>query len=75
MTKSKLLAVIHSVTPLTDYHPTDSIFSQQYSISSTDMVYILLQLSKDFQFPITEALIDSLENCTFAQLEALSEGN
>ena len=71
MTKEKLLATINTVVPLNDYDPTHHIFSQQYGISATDMVYILLQLSKDFNFTITEPFIDALENCTFAKLEQL----
>ena len=72
-TKSKLLSAINTVTPLPDYQPDHHIFSQDYGISSTAMVYILNQLSKDFRFPITEDFIDALDMCTFAKLEALLE--
>ena len=37
------------------------------------MVYILLQLSKDFHFAITKDFVDLLEMCTFAKLEQMLE--
>jgi hypothetical protein len=37
------------------------------------MVYILLRLSKDFNFKIDDAFVDAMENATLSQLEALLE--
>ena len=37
------------------------------------MVYILKNLAEDFQFDISDDFVDALDNCTFAQLEALLE--
>ena len=37
------------------------------------MVYILQQLSKDYNFKITDDFVDALENCTFSRLEELLE--
>ena len=72
-TKKILLSAINTVITLDNYKPTDCIFSQKYAISPTAMVYILLQLSKDFNFTINDAFVDALEMCTFAQLEQLLE--
>ena len=72
-TKERLLAAINKVQPLDDYNSEDIIYGQKYGFSATAMVYILLELTKEFQFDITDDLIDSMENCTFAQLELLLE--
>lgn len=69
--KNTLLRLINQVAPLADYQPNDHIFSEKYRLSATDMVYLLQQLSKDYGIIITDALIDSLEMGTFAQLEDL----
>ncbi|MCL2189117.1 MAG: hypothetical protein FWC16_09385 [Defluviitaleaceae bacterium] len=71
--KKRLLCAINNVVLLNNYEEADCIFSQKYNISPTDMVYILKQLEKDFNFKITDDFIDSLEMCTFAQLEKLLE--
>ena len=70
-TKVSLLSVINKVTPLEDYNPSDHIFSERYRISATDMVYILQSLAAEYNIVIDDALIDSLEICTFGQLEKL----
>ena len=69
--KDQLLSAINTVVPISDYTPGDHVFSQKYNISSTSMVYILLKLSKDLDFSITEEFIDSMEMCTFGKLEEL----
>jgi hypothetical protein len=56
---------------LEDYAPDDIIYSQKYGISPVAMVYILKQLSKDFDFKITDDFVDALEMCTFGRLEEL----
>ena len=71
--KAQLLSTINTVVKLNDYDISDCIFSQKYAISPVAIVYILQQLSKDFNFNITEDFIDALEMCTFAQLEQLLE--
>lgn len=72
-TKERILAAINKVQPLDDYNKDDIIYSQRYGFTATAMVYILLELTKEFQFDITDGLIDAMENCTFAQLESLLE--
>ena len=72
-TKEKLLAAINTVLPLADYARDDCIFSQAYGISPPAMVYILKRLSFDFNFLITDDFVNTLEMCTFTQLEALLE--
>ena len=72
-TKERILTAINKVQPLEDYNNEDVIYIQKYSISATNMVYILLELSKDFNLTIADDFIDALENCTFAQLETLLE--
>ncbi|MCL1788439.1 MAG: hypothetical protein FWG38_10680 [Defluviitaleaceae bacterium] len=69
--KNTLLRLINQVAPLVDYQPNDHIFSEKYRLSATDMVYLLQQLSKDYGIIIDDALVDSLEMGTFAQLEDL----
>lgn len=69
--KEKLLTSINTVVTLNEYDSEDYIFSEKYAISSTDMVYILQQLSKDFNFKLTDDYVDALENCTFIALENL----
>ena len=72
-TKGRLIKGINTVVNISGYDDNDYLFSVQYGISSTDMVYILLQLSKDFNFKITDDFIDAMEACTFAQFENLLE--
>jgi len=71
--KERLLSAINTVIPLSSYDENDCIFSQKYGIVPVAMVYILKKLAEDFRFDITDDFVDSLENCTFAQLEALLE--
>ena len=72
-TKERLLTAINTALPLKDYKREHYIFSSEYFISATDMIYILKQLSADFKFTITDDFVDALENCTFARLEELLE--
>jgi len=72
-TKKRLLSVINTVLPLEDYAPRDTIYSQKYGISPPAIVYILKQLSVEFDFRITDDFIDALEMCTFERLEELLE--
>ncbi|MCL2016512.1 MAG: hypothetical protein FWG68_09735 [Defluviitaleaceae bacterium] len=69
--KQKLLSTINTITPLADYQPDDIIFSEKHHISAANMTYILLKLSKDFNFTINADFVNSLEMCTFSQLEDL----
>jgi len=69
--KEKLLAIINKVVPINDYNDNDFVFSEKYFISPTDFIYILQALAKEYHFTINDDLVDSLENCTFATLEAL----
>jgi len=71
--KKRLLSAISTVVQLSDYDENDCIFSQKYGIVPVAMVYILKKLAEDFRFDITDDFVDSLENCTFVQLEALLE--
>ena len=73
-TKERLLSAINTVFPLNDYTETDIIYSQKYNITPAAMVYILLQLAKDFNFTINDKFVDSLEMCTFKRLEEILEG-
>jgi len=70
-TKDRLLAAIHTVVPLDNYEGNDYLFSGKYPISSVDMVYILMQLAKDFCFDINDDFVDEMENITFSQFEEL----
>jgi len=70
-TKERLLAAINTVLPLNDYEGEDYLFSLKYPISSVDMVYVLLQLSKDFNFKIGDEFVAAMENATFSQFESL----
>ena len=72
-TKERLLSAINKVQPLSNYNGEDIIYSQKYGFSATAMVYIVLELAKDFQFGITDDFVDAMESCTFAQLESLLE--
>ena len=72
-TKERLLNAINKVLPLNDYNSTDCIFSGTYNMSATAMVYILLELQKDFNFKINDDFVDAMEMCTFAQFEELLE--
>ena len=72
-TKERLLSFINTVVSMDSYVDDDCIFSQKYSIPPVAMVYILKQLSKDFNFKITDDFVDALEMCTFAKLESLLE--
>lgn len=72
-TKERILKAINKLLPIDEYNECDYIFSDKYSLTSTVMVYVLLELSKDFNFKITDDFIDALEMCTFAQLETLLE--
>ena len=72
-TKERLLSAINTVLRLDDYENSDCIFSIKYSISSTDMVYILKKLSQDFNFSINDDFVDAMEMCTFEQFESLLE--
>ena len=74
-TKERLLASINKVQPLNDYDREDCIFSIKYRISPTDMTYVLLDLSRAFNFTINDDFVDALEMCTFARLEQLLEQN
>jgi len=73
--KTRLLQSINTVIPLSDYNEADCIFSQKYNISPVAMVYILLQLTKDFTFSLTDDFVDALEACTFGKLEQLLAQN
>jgi len=70
-TKARLLSAINTVVPLSDYKAEDFLFSGKYPLSATDMVYVLLQLSKDFRFTINDDFIAAMENATFSQFEEL----
>jgi len=54
-----------------DYKADDYLFSGKYPLSATDMVYLLLQLAKDFNFTINDDFIAAMENATFSQFEDL----
>lgn len=69
--KTKILTAINTVTPLQDYHPTDCIFSQKYPLSPAAWVYVLLALTKEFNFTINDDFVDALKECTFEGLEKL----
>jgi len=69
--KERVLSAINTVMPLDDYDPGNSLYSVEYRINSVDMVYILMQLSKDFNFDICDDFVDAMENITFAQFEEL----
>ena len=72
-TKERIIAIINKVQPLNNYNSEDIIYIQKYGFSATAMVYILLELQKEFNFTITDDFVDAMENCTFAQLEILLE--
>jgi len=72
-TKERILSAINTVVDLDNYDPSDCIFSQKYNIVPVNMAYILIKLSEDFKFDITDDFVDALENCSFSQLEALLE--
>lgn len=57
----QLLAIIRSVKQIEIENLDDSIFSDQYMLEPNDLAYILLLASEQMGFPITEELIDSLE--------------
>ena len=69
--KETILNTINAVIPVNDYNGADYVFSGKYGITATDMIYIMQILSESCNIEINEALIDSLENCTFARLEEL----
>lgn len=73
-TKEWVLAAINKVQPLDGNNNEDIIYSQKYGFSATAMVYILLELTTDFLFDITDDFVDSMENGTFAQLVHIKEG-
>ena len=56
-TKQQLLSAINTVIKLDSYEPDDFIFSGKYGLSSVVMVYILLQLSQDFNFTINDDFV------------------
>jgi len=70
-TKERLLLAINKVVPLSDYEPSDALFGVKNSISSVDMVYILMQLSKEFCFEISDGFVDAMEGITYSQFEEL----
>ena len=72
-TKNRILAAINTVVPLQDYEKDDCIFSQKYALTPVAVVYLLQELSKNYQFAITEDFVDALEYCTFGRLEELLE--
>ena len=72
-TKKRIIAAINTVLTLNDYNENDCIFSQKYNISPVAMIYALKYLSADFKFIITDEFVDSLEMCTFGELEKLLE--
>lgn len=57
----QLLAIIRSVRQIEIQNLDDSMFSYQYMLEPNDLAYILLLASERMGFPITEELIDSLE--------------
>ena len=71
--KKRLISAINDVIPLSDYSGADIIYSEKYNATPTDMVYILLNISKEFNFIITDDFVDGLEMCTFDKLEELLE--
>lgn len=71
--KERLLLTIRTVIPFDDYHANDCIFSEKYDIATTDITYILLGLSNEFNFVINDDFVDAMEMCTFSKLEELLE--
>jgi hypothetical protein len=69
--KERLLAAINTVVPIEGYDDNDYLFGEKHSISPVDMVYILIQLGKEFNFDICDDYVDKLENATFADMEEL----
>ena len=65
----KLYEIINGVTNIPPYNRNDFIFSNKYINFSCDMVCILMRLSKEFKFNMDDDFIDSLEFCTFGELE------
>lgn len=57
----QLRAIIRSVKQIEIQNLDDSMFSYQYMLEPSDLAYILLLASERMGFPITEELIDSLE--------------
>ena len=70
-TKERILSAINTVVPLSDYNASDSMYGMKYPLSPVDLVYILMQLSKDFNFDICDDFVDAMENITFGQFEEL----
>ena len=70
-TKERVLSAINTVVPMGDYGHSDSLFGAEHPISSVDMVYILMQLSKDFRFEICDDFVDAMEGITYSQFEEL----
>jgi len=68
-TKERLLDALNTVLYIKDYDAEDCIFSDKYGISSTNMVYILLNLEKNFNFKINDNFIDAMEMCSFSKFE------
>ncbi|MBD5532166.1 MAG: hypothetical protein HDQ98_08200 [Lachnospiraceae bacterium] len=60
-TADQLLTIIRSVKPIEIDDLDDSIFSSKYGLEPCDLAYILLFASERMGFPITEELIDFME--------------
>ena len=72
-TKKRLISAINNATKLESYEGGDCIFSKKYAITPVNMVYILMNLAKEFKFAINDDFVDAMENCTFTKLESLLE--
>jgi len=70
-TKERILSAINTVVPLSDYNASDSMYGMKYPLSPVDLVYILMELSKEFCFEVSEDFVDSMESITFGQFEEL----
>ena len=71
--KELILTVVNSVVCLKEYNVNDSVFSQKYCISPVAMVYIITRFADELRFRITDELVDSLEMCTFGDIEQMLE--
>ena len=73
--KDVILKAINLFVKLEDYSKDDCIFSQKYRLSPAAIAYILLHLSKVYNFKINDEFVDELEMCSFGKLEELLAGH
>jgi len=66
--REKLSSIIFKISGISVDDTKKSLFGEPYRVGAEIFVYILLEVSREFDFKISTTFIESLEACNFENL-------